>query len=441
MQFIEIIDFLIAPIYIYIFYLFVRKKAVTYRTNGLYKFYMTAFILHMAGAVLYALVVQYYYHYGDSFVFFMGSNFITDISKDELTLKYFFYGPEQLSKLYLSNQTGDAFVGNVMNNPGNLAVMKISAIISFITFNRYLIITLFFGLFSFAGLWRLFNTFNEILEYKAQKLLAFTVLYTPSIWFWGSGLIKDSICIGCVGFIFNILYTFFIKYKFSPQNLVLLILCSYLLIVIKSYIAGAIIAAIIIFSVHYFIKKKETLLKKLVYTILISLVSFLILNFTLQSYFNSLIEDSKATVDTFKNIYENFDAAGEAGSGFAGKNIDFTILGIILSSPGNIFTTLFRPFLWEIKNLMMVFSSLESFFALLVFLYLLFKTRLKFFSYIFSNPFILFSFVVIIILSLIIGFTTFNFGTMVRYRIPILPFFAFLLISIYVKYKEANIDN
>jgi len=72
MQYISLIDFFIASVYIFLFSLLIKKKAVKYKTTGLYRFYITAFFLHMIGAVLYAFVIQYYYGYGDSLGFFRG---------------------------------------------------------------------------------------------------------------------------------------------------------------------------------------------------------------------------------------------------------------------------------------------------------------------------------------------------------------------------------
>jgi hypothetical protein len=438
MQYISALDYVLFPLYFILIYLLVKSRSVKYRENGLYKYYMLAFFLHMVGAFLYAMVIQYYYGYGDSFGFFRGSNFLSTLSKDEATLKYFFYSPEDLSNLFLSSETGDNVIGAVMSNASNLMIIKISAAISLFCFDKYLVITLFFGFFAFAGLWRLFVTFNEILENKAQKLLAITVLCTPSIWFWGSGIIKDSICIGCLGFVVSFLYKIFIKKNIRLTDILLLALFFYTLFVVKSYIAAALIIAVVFFAVHFFVVSRKSVIEKWIFSIVILLASVLIFNFVLQAYIRTIIEDAATVIDKFKNAYDSFDNAGDTGSGFTSQSVNFTASGILLRSPFTIFTTLYRPFLWEIRNLMMLFSSLESFVALLVFVYLLFKLKLNFFSYILGNPFTLFAFVIVIILSLIIGFTTFNFGTMVRYRIPIFPFYAFLLTSIYIKYKAAS---
>ncbi len=443
MKFIDISDYLLVPLYGLLLYFIIRPAANRYREQGLglNSFFITTFLLHIVGSVLYAMVIQYYYKSGDSFGFFSGSNFIHTISSDEITLKYFFYGPEQLSDLFYTteaaNEMAEKVVGSVMSNSSNLMVMKISAALSFISFNRYLIVSIFFGFFSFVGSWKLFRTLNDILQGKATRLLAITVLYTPSMWFWGSGLIKDSICMGCLGIVVSALYNAAIKKDPGIRELALALVCFLVLFVIKSYIAVALLISIMVFTVSFFIAGMSNRFAKALSLFGIIVAGALVFNFFLAPFVSGIIEDTMNTIDSFKTVYESLEADGGSGSGFIGKNIDFTVGSILINSPAAILTTLFRPFLWEIRNLMMVFSSLESFICLVSFLYLLFKMRFfRFFSNLFASPFTVFAMLFVVILSLIIGFTTFNFGTMVRYRIPVLPFYAFMLISIYVKYKE-----
>lgn len=440
MQYIAPLDYILFLVYFGLVFLLIKSRSGKYRENGLDKYYMTTFFLHIVGAFLYAMVIQYYYGYGDSFGFFRGSTFLQSICKEDGTLKYFLYSPKELSDLFLSSETGDNVIGAVMDNESNIIIIKISAALSLIAFNKYLVITLFFGLFSFVGVWRLYMVFNDILKQKAQRLLALTVLYVPSICFWGSGLIKDSICMGCLGIVISGLYAVFIKKKFSILDIILTAICFYLLMVVKNYIAIAVTIAVTIFVFHSFIANRKATISRWFYAILILGIGGLLSVFLFQSFITSLMEDSQAAIDTFKSAYEGFDNAGDAGSGFTGQSFDFTLIGILLRSPITILTTLFRPFIWEVRNPMMLLSALESLVALLAFLYLLYKLKFKFFSYILSDSFLSCAFIIVVILSMLIGLTTFNFGTMVRYRIPVLPFYSFLLISIYVKYMEQKIS-
>ena len=201
MQNITIFDYLLLPVYLFIFYIIVKKRSIKYTDAEIRKFFLMAFFLRMFGAVAYSMMVQYYYGYGDSFIYYAGSNYLRDhLLQDANNIKYFFASAEDVKKWY-DFEVGDINYAGYYGVASNLFIMKVSAILSFLAFNKFLIISLFFGFFSFAGQWRLFRVFNAINKGRHSKLLAWAVLYTPSIWFWGSGLMKDSICIGGISFI------------------------------------------------------------------------------------------------------------------------------------------------------------------------------------------------------------------------------------------------
>ena len=161
-----------------------------------------------------------------------------------------------------------------------------------------------------------------------------------------------------------------------------------------------------------------------------------VLNFAEQ--IQIIAEESKAQVDTFQKNYlatQKEDESSRAAIKFG--EIDASVTGMILHSPVAIFTCLYRPFIWESRKIVILFTSLESMLLLLSTLFLLYKMRFfGFFKTVFNNKFVLFSFVLSMLFALIIGFTTYNFGTMVRYKIMLLPFYYFMLVQIYSVYKQ-----
>jgi hypothetical protein len=152
----------------------------------------------------------------------------------------------------------------------------------------------------------------------------------------------------------------------------------------------------------------------------------------------ALAEDSKLQVDTYQRNYETTQQEDESSrAGVKSGEVEATLTGMILHSPVAIFTCLFRPFIWESRKVIILFTSLESTLLLLSTLYLLFKMRfLGFFRAVFSNEYILFSFLLSIFFALIIGFTTYNFGTMIRYKIILMPFYYFMLVAMYTIYQD-----
>jgi hypothetical protein len=439
MQYITIFDYLLLPVYLFIFYAVVKKISVKYLNADLRKYFFMAFFLHMFGAVAYAMMVQYYYGYGDSFVFYYGSDFLSNrLLRDPGNYQYFLKSAEDV-KAWYDFEVGDMNYSGYFGISSNLFVMKISALLSFISFNKYLIITLFFGLFAFAGVWKLFLVFKDINKDKEVKLLAWAILYTPSIWFWGSGLIKDSVCIGGIGFIIHFLYKFFVKKEVSLKNIIALILLLYIVGTIKSYIIIVLTVSLSVFVFYKFVTPFKNLVIRgfiiMIFLTVVLLVAF-VANFGEQ--LQQLADESKVQVDTYQKNYDAVQMEDERSKGSVKSDeIDASISGLLLHSPVAIFTCLFRPFIWESRKIFILFSALEATLLLFATLYLLFKMKfLDFVKGIFSSPFVLSFFIMSIIFALIIGFTTYNFGTMARYKIILLPFYFFTLVSLYTSFME-----
>jgi len=90
---------------------------------------------------------------------------------------------------------------------------------------------------------------------------------------------------------------------------------------------------------------------------------------------------------------------------------------------------LFRPFLWEAGNPVMLISALENFLLLIFSIYLLIKVRVIYlFRLVLRHHLLVFSLTFSLFFAFCIGLTTSNFGSMVRYKIPAMPFYLASLI-------------
>jgi hypothetical protein len=293
---------------------------------------------------------------------------------------------------------------------------------------------LFFGAFSFAGQWKLFLVFDDILQGKNRKLLAFLILYTPSIWFWGSGILKDSVCIGAAGFILHILYNLFVKKRFSVFNLLSLVFFLFIVYTIKSYIAFILFLSLGIMLAFMFVNAFKNIILKIalfMVSILVMLVILVSIDFTEE--IKTISEETVLQVKSYKQNYENIQEQDENSlAGFEAAEIDPSATSILLKSPGMIFTTLFRPFIWEVRKPIMLFSALESLFLFLCTIYLFYKVGIfRFFRIIAGNRYTIFCLAISLLFALVIGLTTFNFGTMGRYKIILMPFYYFMLLFVY----------
>ena len=113
------------------------------------------------------------------------------------------------------------------------------------------------------------------------------------------------------------------------------------------------------------------------------------------------------------------------------------------TAPAAINVALFRPWLWEVKNPVMLLEAMESLFILMFSIYTLFIFIRNIpigLSVISDNPSIMFMIVFAIIFAFSVGFTSYNFGSLSRYRIPLLPFYvgAILILRAEISARTRN---
>lgn len=88
----------------------------------------------------------------------------------------------------------------------------------------------------------------------------------------------------------------------------------------------------------------------------------------------------------------------------------------------------------------MLISGLENFILLLLTIFLLFKLKfVRFFQFIFSDPILIFSLLFTVFFMFAVGMASANFGALVRYKIPAMPFFVasmFIILHKYNVYKK-----
>jgi hypothetical protein len=434
-NYITIIDFLLLIPYLALFYYFAKRISRKFTDTNLKGYFMTAFWLRMFGCIAYTLVIQFYYGYGDSIGFFRGSDFITNgILENPSNVKYLFASLSEISAWYNASPLKDDMFADYFAQPSGNLVMRISAALSFLSFNRFLIVSLFFAFFSFMGQWKLFTVFDDINQHKQRKLLAMAVLYTPSIWFWGSGLMKDSLCLGGLAFLVYYLYRFRIYKNISLRNTIFSVLLVLMIFTIKYYIIAILAATIVLTLVVIFLKSMKNVLLKVAFVTVTGLVAVgILIKLDVGSLISSGVEDAVTQIKGFQNVYELASDDDSSKGGFSFEEIDPSIGALLSRTPGIIFGTLYRPFIWESRKVMIFFTSLESTLLLFFTIYLLAKTKVVgFFKIIFTNEYLYFAFVLSILFAILIGFTTFNFGTMIRYKVIFLPFLYFLIVKIYV---------
>lgn len=210
-----------------------------------------------------------------------------------------------------------------------------------------------------------------------------------------------------------------------------------LLTIVKNYITVIFVVSVIIMVIAILIKSIKIKLFRYGALLLLGLGLMAYLTFNDASeIIQPVVDIAFDRIETFKNSYQMIQEQDESSrAGFMTGDIYPTLESLIANSPLVVATCLFRPFMWESPKIIIFFASLEATLTLLATLFLLWKTKFfGFFAIIFTDPILIFCFIFSLLFALLIGFTTFNFGTMVRYKIMFLPFYLGMLIMVYHKY-------
>jgi hypothetical protein len=128
-------------------------------------------------------------------------------------------------------------------------------------------------------------------------------------------------------------------------------------------------------------------------------------------------------IEGFQGYHNYLAEKGISKSGYHLEIESFSPLGILKVVPAAVNVSLFRPYLWESRSPLILISALESTVALIFFLRLIW--RFGFLSLIryLKTPEVALGILYAIILGTACGITAFNFGALVRFKIPLLPFF------------------
>jgi hypothetical protein len=131
----------------------------------------------------------------------------------------------------------------------------------------------------------------------------------------------------------------------------------------------------------------------------------------------------------------------DAGSGYTLGELDGTFASMLRLAPQAINVSLFRPYLWEVKNPLMLLSAIESLFVLVFCIYVAITSNVRIFRA-FRNPDVLFTTLFSLSFAFAVGVSTYNFGSLARYKIPLLPFFLVALVLIrYTLNKDKKLSE
>ena len=406
-----------------------KKNKILYKKN-----LKLFFNLKIIGALLITLIFNLYYSGGDTNAYFNDGRLLNKVlfTNPTLALQMFFDSGVTAEWSDNLNNGFDGF--RFAGDTPTWFVTKITALVELFTFRSMLGTAMVFGFFSGRLIWKFYETILKIYPF-AEKYLAWAILFVPNVLLWGSGIFKDTVTLCFTMYSFVCLYNMFFSKNKILLNFLYFLVTVYIVFIVKSYIIVTFLgcATIWLFSL---LKIKSDLLRILLRPFLVGLFG-IIFYFAFDQFTKSfekfsienVLETTKVTGEYLKSVSE-----GDNGSVYDIGMLDPSISGMLKLAPAAINVTLFRPYLWESGKIIIFFSALESSFLLLFTLFTIFKVGpFKFVIQIFKDPILLSFFLFTIIFSIFVGLSSFNFGSLVRYKIPCIPLYLIVLGVILMK--------
>jgi hypothetical protein len=419
-------DFFVFFIYALIGYALIRFVIFKNRDKDFYLMVKVFFGLKLFSAIVMSLLTVYYWKIGDAISYFHeGENLFQLFKKDISNIKYLFIPVEH----YTSQLNTENDLIRTVNGAGQesgFLVSKLCAVFYPFALGKYLLINFFFCFISIVGQLKFYTVLIKRYPHL-KKAIAISVLFMPCLLLYSSTIYKETLCYSCIGFAF---YNFhqIINKRNAVWNTFFLILNIFFILIVKNYVIVSFLISILLLLFFKFvgIMLRRSLITKLLITFsLISLSTFLVYNIhLLDPYVLSFVDTS----NVFQQYY-NSDF-GETSSFEIGE-IETSVSGLIKKIPIGFYSTYFRPHLWEVKKPIVLFSAFESFLFLAFTLFTLVKKWNNLFRLVRNDLFARLSLYYSIILGIIIGLNTFNFGTLIRYKIPVVPFALLFVLLLY----------
>lgn len=434
-------DVVLIPLNLLLVVILTGRMIHSLKGEKLYRWFWWAFFIRILAGFAYYLYHRYVYQGGDVFNYYQG------IKEYHLALWYepvdwfrsLFQDPESFSPAIKSickhefHYTGEEGF-----------LIRTSSIMAIFGLNSFMGINIWMSFYSFVGSTFLYRVFSERYpEFKYPLFIPF--MFIPSVFFWSSCITKEALILFAFGIFFYGFNDLFMKKNWSIKNIFFVLIGGYAVAMIKGYILVLIFPAILFLLFHKWIHGIHSRFLRwfsipvFLYIMMLG-TSWLYNRFSSSPIFNQYLSNQVA--ERIKGQYNYLAIQTEARSSYDLGPFEPTPEGIAKIFPKSIVVSLFRPFPYEINSIPLLISGLESLLSLAITLLLILHLRVyHFFRILFADPYLIFSLIFVLSYAGLIGITSGNFGSLMRFKLPILPYFFAILTITYYQYRTYKQKN
>jgi hypothetical protein len=365
----------------------------------------------------------YYYYYGES------GDTIHFYEQSQALFQFF-----QSGRISFSEWLGIAplSLSNVefstQSEPRTFFFVRLVSFIYAFTQGSYFIISIYLSFFAGLATWAF--TYELVKISKENRFAIYlALLFIPSISFWSSGLLKESLmtlAIYSLGFAI-------IKWVKKPQKYLYAIptiLSIYVLWKIKYYVPITLLPILILTIFFYrknFLKQLDFSRKLLIYFTMVLIggvaVAFIHPVFNSGRFFELI------------RISHNVIADNSADAIIHFQQSESDLMFFIKNLPLAWFTGIFRPFFWEYFSVFSLLWAVEKLiFSILAIASVVFAFKIRISPV--EKWWGIAALIYASVLASVITIATPNFGTLIRYEVAYMPFLWLIVLLILNKYKH-----
>lgn len=440
---IEYWEYSLMCFYLFGLYLyFARKKNQRIKTQPEYRFFLWGLYAKIIGGIFFSLIYFYYYKGGDTISYFYSALPLSKLARvDQLGFLTVLFGENSVeNRQWFTMETGWPY-DYIYADDRTFMVIRLITPVIMLSFESYLITTVMIASLSYIGVWRCYQTFVRYFpNLKTQLAIAF--LFMPSCIFWGSAILKDTFTFSAVCWYIHAVDNVVFRRKRGLGNIAALVLSMWLIIAIKPYIFMSLFPLSLLWiSYNRLSRIRNALIKYIVLPIgfAIMLGISLVVIFSMSESLDKFSPDN--ALNTIMITHADLKRTEEYGANyFDVGELEDNWASVIAKFPVATNAALFRPYLWECKNVVMILAGLENTFLLFMTLLLLWRARIFFvITMTLNNPIVLLCILFTLFYGFVTGITTPNFGALVRFKIPLLPFFVSALYIMFYMVKQRRL--
>jgi len=372
---------------------------------SLRKFFVSALLVKLACGLLVGLLYSFVFTSGDTLWYHRDAAVLAQLAQTDFAAYARF--------LWMGGDAGPVTAQLTLLEPRALFFSRLVSIFCLLGNNNYWLVACWLSLLSFGGAWVLAVQLCRLFPSHRLVFLV-ALLFWPSVVFWSSGILKEAVALPALFLLVRVAIDFSTGQRPGWPLLAGAPVAGWLVWQLKYYWIG-LAAPFLVFIALRGIKTGPVNARVVAF----SLAAFAVLLSLHPNFYPSRI------LHVITENYYRFHYLTGGNNTFHFEGLAPTLPGLLVHAPGALLSGLFRPFLWECSNFFHVLAACENGLLLLLTMFMLLRFNLPAELRYWLVPLLVYALLECIFLSL----ATPAWGTLIRYRVGMLPFFVMFILA------------